>query len=316
METVVHSIIVPVYRNEASLPALLEVLESLGRKLESLEVVFVIDGSPDNSWAFLKNRLISASFASQLLAHSRNFGSFAAIRTGLEHARGGYCSVMSADMQEPPEFIEQIFQTLRSQPVDVVIGVRENRVDPFFQALASSLFWVLYRCWIQPEMPKGGIDVFGCNRHFCETLTGLRESNTTLVGLVVWMGFRRVTLTYNRLARQHGKSAWTLDRKIRYMLDSLFAFSDLPIIIMILTGLLGVCLSVSLAAVILIAKHRHLIQVPGYAATILTVMFFGALNSFGLGIIGSYMWRTFENTKGRPSSIVMSKFLFPPDPHG
>ena len=104
-------------------------------------------------------------------------------------------------------------------------------------------------------------------------------------------------MKYSRLPRKHGVSAWSFSRKLRYLLDSTFAFSDLPIRLLSLAGMTGMLVSVVLAAAVLAAKIDGQVNVPGYTATVLVVMFFGGLNSFGIGVLGEYLWRTFENTK-------------------
>jgi hypothetical protein len=119
------------------------------------------------------------------------------------------------------------------------------------------------------------------------------------------MGFRRTEVTYKRYQRKYGESAWTLKKKINYLLDSIYSFTDLPIRLITLFGLLGVLASTLFSIIVLIAKVYGGINVPGYAATVLTVIFFGGINSLGIGIIGTYSWRAFENTKNRPLAIVM-----------
>ena len=303
-----YSLVVPVYKNEASISELLLVLKDLNRKLDGqLEVVFVVDGSPDRSAALLEESLPESQFSSRLVILSRNFGSFPAVRAGLAEATGPYFAVMAADLQEPPELILTFFRTLESEPVDVTIGTRESREDPLLARFASRVFWVLYRKLVQEEMPPGGVDVFGCNLAFRDQLLALEESNTTLVGLIFWLGFRRKLIGYQRRARLAGRSAWTLGRRLRYLMDSVFAFSDLPVRLLAAGGAIGLGVSVILALVVLTARITGLIAVPGYAATVITITFFAALNSFGLGIIGSYVWRAFENTKARPDVIVMSR---------
>lgn len=306
-----YSLIIPVYKNEFSIPELIEAVEWLNRELRhQLEAVFVVDGSPDNSGQLLSQRLPVCSFCSTLIFHSRNFGSFAAIRTGLSQAKGDYFAVMAADLQEPISFVKEMFKTLARNDVDVVIGSREKRGDPLLSRWASELFWFFYRKLVQKEIPPGGVDIFGCNQNFRLRLLELHESNSTLVGLLFWLGFRRKILPYQRQPRQYGRSAWTLARKVRYLVDSVFAFSDLPITLMVSLGLLGVSASVLLALTVLIARLSGHIHIPGYSATVLIVMFFGGLNSLGLGIIGSYLWRTFENTKRRPSGVVSAQETF------
>lgn len=305
------SLVIPVYKNAGSIPELVAALEALDVSLDGrLEVVFVVDGSPDESYALLRDALPSCGFRSQLLLLSRNFGSFAAIREGLRAAQGSYFAVMAADLQEPPELIRRFFEALEGEPVDVVFGRREGRADPLASRLAAGAFWGLYRRLVQPDLPPGGVDVFGCNLDFREQLLALDESNSSLVGLLFWMGFRRKTIGYARQARKVGKSAWTLKRKLKYLSDSIYAFSDLPIRILTFAGALGLVCSTAISAIVLTAKVVGGIPVPGYAATVLIVTFFAALNSFGLGVIGAYVWRTYENTKRRPLAIVMQRRSF------
>lgn len=309
------SIVIPVYLNEESLPDLIAVLSVVAYRAKKdfdcdTEVVFVVDGSRDNSYAILEQALPFASFPSQLLLHSRNFGSFAAVRTGLQAANGNYFGVVAADLQEPPELVIEFLKKLSEGHSDVVVGCRENRHDPLLSRSASNLFWKLYKKFIIHEIPEKGVDVFGCNKAFRDQLISLGEANTSLIGLIFWLGFKRSEVTYKRRARQHGKSAWTLKKKFNYLLDSVFSFTDLPIKLLGLFGLLGIIASVLLGGIILLTKILSDIPVPGYAATALTVIFFGGLNSLGLGIVGTYAWRAFENTKNRPLAVVMALHKF------
>jgi glycosyltransferase involved in cell wall biosynthesis len=303
-----HSVVIPVYRNRESLPELVEQLAGANQVLGGrLEVVFVVDGSPDDSHAWLRDALPRLPFRSVLVALSRNFGSFAAIRAGMTEARGPLYAVMAADLQDPPEAILDFFSALRDDKADVVVGVRSARADPLSSRIASGLFWGAYRRLIQPQLPPGGVDLFGCNQTFRDHLISLEELNTSLVGLIFWLGFRRANVSYVRRPRPYGKSAWGLRRKMRYLADSVFSFSDLPIRLLLAVGTLGLLFSVLLGAFVIAAKLAGIINVPGYAGTVLVIAFFGALNTVGLGIIGGYVWRAFENTKSRPGFIVASR---------
>lgn len=315
------SIVIPVYRNAESIPDLIAALSTVTQQAlrdfnYATEIVFVVDGSPDNSYALLAQALNDAPFASQLLLHSRNFGSFAAIRTGLQAACGDIFGVIAADLQEPPELVLRFLEKLSLGDCDIVVGCRENRQDPLLTRTASNLFWKFYKKFIIHDIPERGVDVFGCNHVFRDQLLQLGEANSSLVGLIFWLGFRRCEVLYERRARQYGKSAWTFKRKINYLLDSIFSFTDLPIKMLTLLGLIGVIASILLGIAVVLAKMFGNITVPGYTATVLTVIFFGALNSLGLGIVGAYAWRTHENTKQRPLAVVMKTQNFncsPPD---
>ena len=298
------SLVVPVYGNAAGIPDLLEAVEGLAGSVEEpFEAVFVVDGSPDDSLLLLGRDLPKAGFDSQLLSLSRNFGAFSAIRSGFEAARGDVMVVMSADLQEPPGLVLELASKLRSGEWDVAVGQRVGRSDT---SLLSNLFWWMYRRFVIPEIPKGGADVFGCTRAVRDQVLRLKEGNSSLIGLLFWVGFRRCLVPYERLPRREGKSAWTLGKKLTYLNDSVFSFSDLPIRLLTRAGLFGLAVSLFFSFGVLIWRLAGATPVPGYAATVLVVTFFGALNLFGLGIIGSYVWRSFENTKGRPGYIVQA----------
>jgi polyisoprenyl-phosphate glycosyltransferase len=304
----VFSLVIPVYANQGSIPLLLEAVAELDASLDhQLEAVFVVDASPDRSHDVLASGLPARDFAWKLLLLSRNFGSFNAIRAGLEHGTGPYFAVMAADLQEPPELALEFFRVLEGGTADVVVGTRRTRSDPSLARSASRFFWGFYRRFVQKEMPAGGVDMFGCNEQFRDQLLALPESNSSLVGLIFWLGFRRVEIPYDRRTREHGESAWTFKRKLRYLADSIFSFTDFPIRLLALAGVLGIFASVVVSASVIVARLAGWINVPGYAATVLVISFLGALNCFGLGVIGSYVWRAYENTKGRPQVIVMQE---------
>ena len=306
------SLIIPVYKNQDTIPDLFQALEQLNRDLDgSLEVIFVVDGSPDQSAELIQEQMPGANFASKLLVLSRNFGSYPAIRVGLRVATGLHFAVMSADLQEPPALMVEFFRSLESDPIDVVVGIREGREDPHVSRILSDLFWRLYRRLILPEMPVGGVDVFGCNQAFRNQLLVMKETRSSLVAQIFWLGFRRKEIGYRRAARRHGKSAWTFRKRFEYMMDSVFAFTDFPIKWLIYLGGFGFILSILLGMVTFFARITGWIVLPGYATTLLIVLFFGALNMFGLGVVGSYAWRAYENTKHRPEGILMERFDYP-----
>jgi len=204
MGAVKYSLIVPVYRNEAYIAELIEAVHRLDRALgHALEAVFVIDGSPDRSYERLAAALPDSGLTAQLITLSRNFGSFSAMREGLAAARGDYMAMMAADLQEPETLILDFYRVLETEPVDVALGVRTARNDPLSTRIPSTIFWWVYRRFVQPEIPSGGFDMFGCNRVFRDHLLRLQETNTSLVGQVVWLGFRRKLVPYRRLPRRH-----------------------------------------------------------------------------------------------------------------
>jgi glycosyltransferase involved in cell wall biosynthesis len=316
------SLILPVFRSELNIPPLLTALDAFARKhadeLE-LECVFVIDGSPDDSHGVLLALLPQYdAFLAQVHDLSRNFGAPFATRCGFERATGDYFAPVAADLQEPFESIHEMFRQVRDGVADVCFGQRVAREDPWLSKQFSAVYWALYRRLIARELPPGGADLFVCNQRVRGALLQLREKNGFLVGQVLWMGFRRTFVPYVRRKREIGQSSWSFRKRIAYLMDSLFLFSDLPIKALLSLGIFGLLISALLATSLVVNSLLGSLPVPGYAATVTTVSFFGGLNSLGFGILGEYLWRTYQNTQQRPLSLVREEHRFhypelPPD---
>lgn len=298
------SLVIPVYKNEENIPRLFSELEAFAASFrDPLEIVFVVDGSPDHSLRLLQERLPAWTVRAQLLELSRNFGSFSAIAAGLAAARGEFMAVISADLQEPLDLVAEFYRQLRGGQVDVIFGHRTGRADA---QSSSDLFWRLYRRFVVPEIPSGGIDMFGCTRQVRDQVVAMREVNTNLIALLFWLGFRRGFVPYERRARLEGRSAWTFGRKLRYALDSVFAFTDLPLRALLLLGTVGTTLAVVAGVTVFIGWLTGHVPVLGYTPLMLVITFFGGLTALGLGITGEYLWLTLQNTRGRPNYIVKS----------
>lgn len=303
--TPTNSVVIPVYRNEDNIPDLIEALRDLQKRLgNDLEVVFVDDGSPDSSRAVIQQLTVDVPFAVQVISHSRNFGSFAAIVTGLGMARGEAIAVMAADLQEPIDLIEKFFQVLSDNSVDIVLGAREGRSDGALSSAMSNIFWAVYRSLVQPDVPRGGVDVFGCSRQVAEIICRLPEANSSLVGLLYWIGFNRVEVGYERLPRRKGQSAWNLRRRFRYLSDSMFSFTTLPISLILWVGAVGSVVALALSFSVLVAWLRGLIPEPGFTTLALIQLGSTAAILLAIGVVGTYVWRTFDNSKGRPNAII------------
>lgn len=306
----VFSLIIPVYRNEGSIDQLLGELEKISESIKResqcvLEAIFVIDGSPDNSYSVLQSKLGSQNFSSRLIALSRNFGSFIAIRKGLEVGSGHYFGVMAADCQEPSELMVEGCQKLANDETDVVVGTRTGRDDPWLYRTFSQIFWRMYRKSVVNDMPRGGIDIFACSKKVRDALISLPETHSSLVAQLFWVGFKRVEIPYTRQARQDGlKSGWTFKKRVSYMSDSIFAFTDIPVRLLLFIGVFGTLLSLGASMIVLISWIFGFIDIPGYTPIILSQLMLFTVTLLGFGIVGSYTWRAFENTKSRPLGII------------
>jgi glycosyltransferase involved in cell wall biosynthesis len=324
MDTIWRSVVIPVYGNEANIPDLLAALDDLATQLDGLEVVLVVDGSPDRSMELLRSALPGCSFPAQLVGHSRNFGAFNAVRTGMKAARGNHIAVMAADLQEPPELIVEFLEILNSGDVDIVFGERIGRADPGLTRIPAKMFWRMYRRFVVPDVPATGVDVFACTREVADAVLALEASNTSLVAQLFWVGFRRAFVPYERQERKEGKSSWSFGRRARYLADSFLSFSDLPIIVLFWAGILGLVFAGLLGVVTFVARIVGAIDEPGYATLVIAVLALFSILIASQGIMGMYLWRAFENSKGLPSGIVMNRYEWPnsagggeePEPEG
>lgn len=299
------SVVVPVYGNEGNIPSLVDALNDLsGRVGGVMQVVFVVDASPDRSGELLLAARDRFRFAAKIAFHSRNFGAFTAIRTGLEIADGHYLAAMAADLQEPPELLLEFLAALRANEADIVFGVRRSRNDGPVRDALSGAFWWFYRRLINRDMPQGGVDIFGCNRSVRDVLLTIEEPNSSLIAQMFWIGFRRKFVPYDRRERTIGKSAWNFSRRFAYMMDSVLSFSDLPIVLVLWLGVLGCIVSALFAVVVIVGRLTGAITEPGYPTLVLLISFFGSFGLVVQGVIGLYIWRTFENTKHRPLRII------------
>lgn len=298
------SIVIPVYYNEDNLEPLYEdIKERFIDKIDyEYEIVFVNDGSKDKSYQVMQE-LRTRDSNIKIYSLSRNFGSHAAILCGLSKCTGDCVVVKAADLQEPTEMIHEMVASWKKGN-NVVLAVREGRQEGFSQKLfANTYYWMVRKAALE-NMPKGGFDVYLLDRKVINVLISLDETNSALTGQILWSGFKTDIIKYTRLAREIGKSRWTLKKKIKLVMDTLFSFSTLPITLVTTIGCVSFFGALIWAVAVLISKLCGLISVSGW-----TTLFIFNLFSFGvimltLGILGGYIWRTFDASRNRPVYII------------
>jgi glycosyltransferase involved in cell wall biosynthesis len=301
------SIVVPVYMNEDSIPRLVFEMRELSKHIP-IELVFVVDGSLDNSYKVLITHLKESKVKAKIFELSRNFGSFDAIRFGLGNSNGDFACVFSADLQEPFTLLHDYYAILSTNDWDVVCATRKNRDDPLAQKLSARFFWWFYQLLINKNIPKNGVDSFACTRQVIEVIRQLREPNTSLIGLIYWVGFRRTSVDYIRVQRLIGSSKWTFRKKYKYMLDSIFSFSALPLRMIQFIGTVGLVFSFLYSIFLVYNFVRNGPAVPGFTTLLLVMLMIYSSTMCAIGILGSYVWRTFQNSQNRPTSIELSRW--------
>lgn len=298
------SIIIPIYFNEENLRPLYKDIEKkiyIHSEYE-WEIVMVNDGSLDGSYAVMKE-LAAQDERIRIYSLSRNFGSHAAVLCGLAQCSGDCAVVKAADLQEPTEIVLEMVKSWE-QGNNVVLAVRKDRQESKQQTMFANLYYWMVRKAALPQMPKGGFDVYLLDRKVIEVLMKLDEKNSALTGQILWSGFKTDQIYYTRLQREIGTSRWTLKKKIRLVLDTLFSFSTLPITLVALIGTVSCFGAVVWAVAVFVCKLVGLISVSGW-----TTLFVFNLFSFGvimltLAILGGYLWRTFDASRNRPPYII------------
>jgi glycosyltransferase involved in cell wall biosynthesis len=295
------SLVVPVYHNAESLPDLFAALERIAHGRD-FEFVLVDDGSRDGSWLLLEQYAAREPRA-KAIKLSRNFGSFVACVAGLTHATGDAAVLISADLQDPPELIPEMVSRWK-EGHEVVLAVRERRMESLLQRTLSGLYYRIMRWSALPDLPPGGFDFVLIDRKVIDTVVTVQEKNTTLMGLILWTGFRRAAIPYTRRAREKGRSMWTLRKKVKYFIDSVVAFSSLPIRLAQTLGMVIAVAGLIHAIVIVGLKLTNNIPIQGWTALMVVVLVLGGLQLMMLGILGEYLWRTLDETKRRPLFVV------------
>jgi bactoprenol glucosyl transferase; cps-53 (kple1) prophage len=303
------SVIIPVYFNEMNIPKLYEkLMEVLKNNKFFYEIIFVDDGSQDNSYLeLLKVRKKDKNI--KILKLSKNYGSHTAILAGMSHITGDCVTVLSADLQDPPEIIEKMFEKWL-EGNKVVLAVRESREESFLQTFISNTYYKLMQRFALKNMPRGGFDCFLIDKQVCEKVAEMKEKNTSIMGQILWCGFKTEKIYYTRKKREEGKSRWTLSKKIKLFVDSFLAFSYFPIRFMSFLGFLFSIFGFLGIIYLLLNKLLNNVSIQGWTSTIVVVLFVSGVQMLITSIIGEYVWRILDEVKGRPVYIVEEKVGF------
>ena len=300
------SIIIPVYYNGLNIPHLIPRLKALQDKLPgcSLEFVFVDDGSGDDSFALLFQEHQKDSRI-KIVKLSRNFGSMSAIQAGLHHATGDCSGITTADLQDPPELFIEMIEKWRAGS-KVVMAFREGREDSRLQTFFASAYYHLLDAFALKGYPRGGFDMVLLDRQVVEELKRISEKNTNIMNLIFWLGHDRSSISYVRQKREHGRSRWTLSKKIKLLIDSFVNFSYIPIRFISAVGCITALLSFSYGLLVLFLWFfaQQAVPVRGWASIVALITFLLGLIMVMLGIIGEYLWRNFDEARKRPGYIV------------
>ena len=277
------------------------------------EVIFIDDGSGDASYAALLALRDAHPNRVRIVKFTRNFGQVPAILAGFQVARGDCCVVMSADLQDPPELILEMVNRWASGKCKIVLANRQDREDGFFARTSSRVFYTLMRRYAIANMPDGGFDFFLVDRRVVDIINETDEKNSFLQGQVLWTGYTPNFIPYTRRRREVGSSRWTLSKKIKYFTDGFVSYTETPIRIITVVGLIVSALSFAYASLIVFLRVFWGLPVEGWAPIMVTILMFGGIQLVMLGVIGEYVWRNNHETRKRPAFVVESELDIDPE---
>lgn len=304
MDTPQYSIVIPIFNESQSLPELVRRLEDvLGRLDGPAEVIFVDDGSGDDGPEFVR-RVHLRDRRFKLIRFSRNFGHQLAITAGLDAARGAAVAVMDADLQDPPEVLLEMVEKWR-QGFAVVYGRRSAREgESWFKRATAAAFYRLLELFVDFKVPVDAGDFRLVDRRALAAFRRLRERNRFVRGMFSWIGFPQTEVVYCRHKRYAGSTKYPLRKMARLAANAIVGFSDKPLRLAlgIGFGFAAAALLYGLAAIVI--RLGGFYVVPGWASLAAIICFIGGVQLIVLGIIGEYIGRIYEETKGRPLYII------------
>lgn len=297
------SIVVPVYYNADTLELLYEDMKAkvLG-KLEEYEIVFVDDGSGDNSWEVM-NRLRDRDEHIKCVKLSRNFGEHAALLAGLSASSGDCAVTKQADLQEDSTLILEMYESWK-RGNKVVLAVRKERKENPVKVFFANLYYQLIRSMVNKNMPAGGCDCYLVDRKVIEVLERLDEKNSSLTLQVMWVGFQTDMIYFVRQDREVGKSRWTLSKKVKLVIDSVMSFSYFPLRFMSGLGIVFNILAAILLISVFVEKLTNGTPIAGWASLMCVMLCSSGLLMLMMGVLGEYIWRTLDAARTRPPYIV------------
>jgi polyisoprenyl-phosphate glycosyltransferase len=302
------SFVIPVYRNEHAVTLTYQQIRRVctaDLSRYSYEIVFVDDGSDDGSLQELL-AIRAADPHVRVVSFTRNFGQMAAILAGFKHASGDVIVQMSADLQDPVALVPQMVAE-HERGSEVVVCHREHREDGFSSRLTSRILYAVLRLSF-PQIPAGGFDYILLDRKVVDAFNALEVRNRFFQGDILWFGYKTTFIPYTRTKRAIGRSQYTFAKRLKNSLDAILDSSYLPIRFISLVGVITAFAGSLYAVDIVYGRLRHDIPFTGWAPIMILILVIGGLLMLMLGIIGEYVWRIYDEVRGKPNYVVRNVF--------
>ena len=300
------SVVVPCYNEEESIAETHRRLGSLAadRPGERFEFVFVNDGSRDQTLELLRG-IAASDDRVRVVSFARNFGHQLAVTAGVDHARGDAVVLIDADLQDPPEVIEDMIDRWK-EGYEVVYGVRTDRPgESRFKRVTAHVFYRLLNWLSDTPIPLDTGDFRLMDRAVADVLRNMPERDRFIRGMVSWIGFRQLALPYRRAERFAGSTKYPLRKMLHFASDGMISFSVKPLKLAMMTGL--ACAAIACLGILWVVGARLLTDawvVPGWSATIIAILFLGGMQLLCTGILGEYIGRIYMQVKDRPLYVV------------
>ncbi len=300
------SIVSPVYKAEKIIPELVKrISDSISKITQKYEIILVEDGGPDKSWEAINN-VCKTNNKVKGIKLSRNFGQHYAITAGLDIAKGDWVVVMDCDLQDQPEEIEKLYKKAM-EGFDIVLAKRMQRQDGFLKRSTSKMFYRFLGYMTETEQDSS-IANFGIyHKKAIEAITQMREQIRFFPTAVQWVGFKKTSIEIEHALRFEGESSYSLKKLMTLGFNTIVAFSEKPLKLVVKLGIFIAGISFLSAVVLIVMALNGKFTVTGWSSLIISICFFSGLIIFILGIIGLYLSRVFNEVKGRPLYIISEK---------
>jgi glycosyltransferase involved in cell wall biosynthesis len=304
MSNINITILIPFLNEAVNVPFIISELNLFCKTNNNLqfEIIFIDDGSTDESVKLLSEG--KKQFKSKIIKFSKNFGAHAALRAGILKSEGNYITFMYADLQDPLELINRMYEKCEGEGKDICWASRNNFTTGFFERTFSRIYAALIKKYVSKDFPENGFDVVMFNSKIKESLNSNIENNSSVFLQIMTLGFKSDSVAYKKVDRRAGQSKWTFSKRMKLMIDSFVSFSYAPIRFVTAIGISLFVIGLMLSVYLIFRKILYNDLAAGWAMLISIIMLGFGITNISLGIIAEYLWRTLDSSRKRPVFII------------
>lgn len=311
MITLPVSIIIPCYNEEEVLEHTYARVKAVMAEFKKYEIIFINDGSHDRTGEILA-RIAKSDKTARILSFSRNFGHQAAVTAGIRNASMDAAIIIDADLQDPPELFPEMARVHLAEKANVVYGQRGKRKgETIFKKMTARLYYRFLNKFSEVPMQLDTGDFRLIDRKVMDAFCQFSEKNKYIRGIISWVGFKQVPILYTREPRFAGETKYPLRKMLRFAMTGLLYFTKKPLKLAMNLGILCILVSLGLAVWTIVLYFSDEFVVPGWSSQLITIVFFGGVQLFTIGVLGGYIGSIFDEVKNRPEYVIGEKINFP-----